>query len=28
MNTVGIQTLTLQHEGWQRDTAVAEPVES
>ena len=24
----GIQTLTLQHEGWQRDTAVAEPVES
>lgn len=28
MNAVGIQTLTLQHEGWQRDTAVAEPVES
>jgi phage tail-like protein len=28
MNTVGIQTLTLQHEGWQRDTAVPEPVES
>lgn len=28
MNTVGIQTLTLQHEGWQRDTAVGEPVES
>lgn len=28
MNTVGIQTLTLQHEGWQRDVAVAEPVES
>ena len=28
MNTVGIQTLTLQHEGWQRDAAVAEPVES
>ncbi|KAB0584337.1 phage tail protein [Ideonella dechloratans] len=28
MNAVGIQTLTLQHEGWQRDTAVGEPVES
>jgi len=28
MNTVGIQTITLQHEGWQRDTAVAEPAES
>ena len=28
MNAVGIQTITLQHEGWQRDTAVAEPVES
>lgn len=28
MNAVGIQTLTLQHEGWQRDTAVAEPAES
>ena len=28
MNTVGIQTLTLQHEGWQRDTGVAEPTES
>lgn len=28
MNAVGIQTLTLQHEGWQRDTAVSEPSES
>lgn len=28
MNAVGIQTLTLQHEGWQRDTAVNEPTES
>nr|MDJ0807049.1 phage tail protein [Gammaproteobacteria bacterium] len=28
MNTVGIQTLTLQHEGWERDTAVTEPSES
>jgi phage tail-like protein len=28
MNTVGIQTITLQHEGWQRDTGVAEPTES
>jgi phage tail-like protein len=28
MNAVGIQTLTLQHEGWQRDTSVAEPAES
>jgi len=27
-NAVGIQTITLQHEGWQRDTAVTEPVES
>jgi len=27
-NTVGIQTLTLQHEGWERDTAVSEPTES
>lgn len=26
-NTVGIQTITLQHEGWQRDEAVAEPAE-
>jgi phage tail-like protein len=28
MNAVGIQTLTLQHEGWQRDAAVSEPTES
>ncbi|HSI51444.1 MAG TPA: phage tail protein [Ideonella sp.] len=28
MNAVGIQTVTLQHEGWQRDTAVGEPTES
>jgi phage tail-like protein len=28
MNTVGIQTLTLQHEGWQRDAAVPEPKET
>jgi phage tail-like protein len=28
MNTVGIQTITLQHEGWNRDTAVAEPAET
>nr|WP_321465803.1 phage tail protein [uncultured Desulfobulbus sp.] len=28
MNAVGIQTITLQHEGWQRDTAVVEPTES
>ncbi len=28
MNTVGIQTLTLQHEGWERDTSVTEPTES
>ena len=28
MNTVGIQTITLQHEGWERDTSVAEPAES
>jgi len=27
MNAVGIQTLTLQHEGWERDTAVSEPAE-
>ena len=26
--TVGIQTLTLQHEGWERDTAVSEPGET
>lgn len=28
MNTVGIQTITLQHEGFIRDEAVAEPSES
>ncbi len=28
MNAVGIQTIVLQHEGWQRDTAVAEPAET
>ncbi len=28
MNTVGIQTITLQHEGWQRDAGVSEPSES
>lgn len=28
MNTVGIQTLKLEHEGWERDTSVAEPAES
>lgn len=28
MNAVGIQTITLQHEGWQRDAAVVEPTES
>ncbi len=28
MNAVGIQTVTLQHEGWQRDTSVTEPTES
>ncbi len=28
MNTVGIQTITLQHEGWERDSAVTEPTES
>ena len=28
MNTVGIQTLTLQHEGWQIDSAVSEPSET
>jgi phage tail-like protein len=27
MNAVGIQTITLQHEGWQRDTSVGEPTE-
>lgn len=28
MNTVAIQSITLQHEGWMRDTSVAEPAES
>ncbi len=28
MNTVGIQMITLQHEGFVRDQAVAEPVEN
>jgi len=27
-NTVGIQTIKLEHEGWDRDEAVAEPTES
>jgi len=28
MNTVGIQTIKLEHEGWERDEAVKEPSES
>ncbi|MCB1948920.1 MAG: phage tail protein [Burkholderiales bacterium] len=28
MNTVGIQMLTLQHNGWERDTSVTEPTET
>lgn len=28
MNTVGIQSITIQHEGFVRDAAVAEPAES
>jgi phage tail-like protein len=28
MNAVGIQTVTLQHEGWERDGAVPEPTET
>ncbi len=28
MNAVGIQTITLQHEGWERDNSVSEPTES
>lgn len=28
MNTVGIQTIVLQHEGWERDTDVPEPAET
>ncbi len=27
-NAVGIQTIKLEHEGWDRDEAVAEPTES
>lgn len=27
-NTVGIQTVKLEHEGWQRDVSAAEPAES
>lgn len=27
-NTVGIQTIKLEHEGWDRDDAVSEPAES
>jgi phage tail-like protein len=27
-NKVGIQTIKLEHEGWERDTAVAEPSEN
>lgn len=28
MNAVGIQSVVLQHEGWQRDSAVPEPAET
>ena len=28
MNAVGIQSIVLQHEGWERDLAVTEPQES
>ena len=28
MNAVGIQSIVLQHEGWQRDAVVAEPAET
>ena len=28
MNAVGIQSIVLQHEGWERDTSVSEPSES
>lgn len=28
MNAVGIQSITLQHEGWERDTSVVEPTET
>jgi phage tail-like protein len=27
-NTVGIQTIKLEHEGWERDTSTSEPTES
>ena len=27
-NVVGIQSIKLEHEGWERDTAVAEPTET
>jgi len=27
-NAVGIQTVKLEHEGWERDTAVSEPAET
>jgi phage tail-like protein len=28
MNAVGIQSITLQHEGWERDPVVTEPTET
>lgn len=28
MNAIAIQSITLSHEGWERDTSVAEPAES
>jgi phage tail-like protein len=28
MNAVGIQTIKLEHEGWERDNSVVEPVET
>jgi phage tail-like protein len=28
MNAIAIQSVTLQHEGWRRDTAVTEPAET
>lgn len=28
MNSVGIQTIKLEHEGWERDESIAEPVEN
>jgi len=28
MNAVGIQSITLQHEGWERDNSVSEPTEN